>query len=105
MPYYYSYLIIHNFHKKAKPRLVLFYYFLFCPFSRRIFQNFDFFFRYFTEKWCTNCCTLPDMVLAAGLGDPAQLVGCHQLFEVVHPLPQHLTLVGVLYKDAMIFGF
>ena len=45
------------------------------------------------------------MVLAAGLGDPAQLVGCHQLFEVVHPLPQHLTLVGVLYKDAMIFGF
>ena len=52
-----------------------------------------------------NCCALPDMILAAGLGDPAQLVGCHQLFEVVHPLPQHLTLVGVLYKDAMIFGF
>ena len=35
--------------QKAKPRLVLFYYFLFCPFSRRIFQNFDFFFRYFTK--------------------------------------------------------
>ena len=45
------------------------------------------------------------MVLAAGLGDPAQLVGCHQLFEVVHPLPQCLTLVGVLHEDAMIFGF
>ena len=85
---------------------MLFYYFLFCPFSRRIFQNFDFFFRYFTKtRYIAVALSLPDVVFAPSLSDPAQLVGSHQLLEVVHTLPQHLALVGVLHENAMIFGF
>ena len=84
---------------------MLFYYFLFCPFSRRIFQNFDFFFRYFTKnRSIAVALSLPDVVFAPSLSDPAQLVGSHQLLEVVHTLPQHLALVGVLHENAMIFG-
>ena len=33
--------------------------------------------------------SLPDVVFAPSLSDPAQLVGSHQLLEVVHTLPAH----------------
>ena len=50
-------------------------------------------------------CVLPDLILAAGLLDPAQLVGADQLFEVVHPLPEVFSLIGLLHEDAMILRF
>ena len=50
-------------------------------------------------------CILANLILAAGLLDPAQLVGADQLFEVVHPLPEVFSLIGLLHEDAMILRF
>mgnify|MGYP007115059531 FL=1 len=48
------------------------------------------------------CHCLPHTVVAAGLLDPAQLIGPDQLFEVVDLLPQDLALVGLLHEDAVV---
>ncbi len=44
------------------------------------------------------------MILAPCLRDPAQLIGCYQLLEVMHTFPQHLALVRIFHEDAMIFS-
>ena len=36
--------------------------------------------------------------------EPAQLIGLDQLFQVIHPLPQHLALIGLLHEDAVVLG-
>ena len=48
------------------------------------------------------CRCLPHTVVAAGLLDPAQLIGPDQLFEVVDLLPQDLALVRLLHEDAVV---
>ena len=47
---------------------------------------------------------LPDAVFAMCLLEPAQLIGLDQLFQVIHPLPQHLALIGLLHEDAVVLG-
>ena len=102
----YNYPIIHYFHKKAKPDLYLFHYFLFCPDYTRIFQKFIEFFINFDEcrpKFYPLAIS-PNVILAPCLRDPAQLIGCYQLLEVMHTFPQHLALVRIFHEDAMIFS-
>ena len=51
-----------------------------------------------------SACGSPHLILAAGLLDPAQLVGSDQLFQVMDALPQDLPLVGLFDQDPVVFG-
>ena len=99
-------LLYTNYTKKQSPDCTSSIIFCFAQNPFRYSENLSLFFKIPTHSGGQTpvCHILPHLILTAGLFDPAQLIGRYQLFEIVHPLPQHLALVGVLHQDAVVLG-